>query len=935
MNAILLPTEADTEDEVSSLIATLLETERRLDELTGGQVDTVSTGSGQPYLLRRAQAELRNGEAAKQAAILNALPAQIALLDALGCIVSVNETWRQSAIANFLQDPAFGVGLNYVAICDQVQGDDSAEAHRVADGIRAVLAGAQTFSLEYACHSPTERRWFQLMVTPLEANGSRGAVVMHVDTSERKRAEAAFDDLSLTTARRERILTTTLSSLNDFAYIYDRAGRFLFANQALLDLWGLTLEEVVGKDFFALGYPDDLARRLQRQVGEVLETKKSLTDETPYTSPGGKSGFYEYIFSPAFGADGDVEFVVGSTRDITERKLAELKIASANRTLQKQSSELQVLFDFTPAMIWFKDTANGYLRVNQRVLEGTGLRADEIEGKSAYEVFPNEAKGYFADDLDVIRSGAPKLGIVERRPGPEGQERWVQTDKVPVCDGEGKVTGLILMEHDITERKRADDALRASEQRFKALFDQAAVGVAQADARTGRYLQVNRRYCEITGRSQEELAELTAVAITHPEYIDRDKEMVRQMIAGDLREFTVEKRYLRKDGSDVWVQVTVSSMWAPGDPPDYFIAVAQDVTGKKLLQEQFYQAQKMDAIGTMAGGIAHDFNNVLTAINGYTELSRMRLKDNPQVRDFLGSVLQASGRAAALVRQILTFSRHQQPERLHISLMPVVEETLKLLRASIPSTIEFEIALAPDTPDVLADSTQIHQILMNLGTNAWHAMKDRPGRLQVTLDTQVVDKAYADTQVQLQPGIYARISVSDTGSGMDEATLRRIFEPFFTTKPVGQGTGLGLAVVHGIMANHDGAVTVYSQPRQGTVFHLYFPAHAGEAIAVAADEGPTPRGNGEQVLFVDDEELLIRLGRNTLTGLGYMVASELSRVRPKLPIILMTGLGVALKSEQVKAAGIFQLLIKPTSIHLLGTAVHAALSAQSTVHSVG
>jgi CheY-like chemotaxis protein len=343
----------------------------------------------------------------------------------------------------------------------------------------------------------------------------------------------------------------------------------------------------------------------------------------------------------------------------------------------------------------------------------------------------------------------------------------------------------------------------------------------------------------------------------------------------------------------------------------------------------------------------------------------MILTGNDQVREYLGSVLQASSRAADLVRQILTFSRQERVERRLIQLLPVVAETIKLLRASIPSTIEFDISLATDAPAVLADATQVHQILMNLGTNAWHAMKGRPGRLEIKLERCPVDAAHADTQSRLRPGLYARLSVSDTGTGMDQATLRRIFEPFFTTKPPGEGTGLGLSVVHGIMDTHDGAVTVYSHLGEGTVFHLYFPEHAGEVTEVGTDGDPVPTGSGERILFVDDEELLARLGQKTLTALGYEVesmtrpaealavvradpqrfalvltdqmmpgmtgiflATQLRYIRPELPVILMTGYSSALGPDQIDTAGIFQVLIKPTSIHSMGVAVHAALVPQ-------
>jgi CheY-like chemotaxis protein len=322
----------------------------------------------------------------------------------------------------------------------------------------------------------------------------------------------------------------------------------------------------------------------------------------------------------------------------------------------------------------------------------------------------------------------------------------------------------------------------------------------------------------------------------------------------------------------------------------------------------------------------------------------------------------ATVRATDLVRQILTFSRQQPHERKPISLPSIVAETLKLLRASIPATIEFSQVFAPDVPTVLADATQIHQIMMNLGTNAWQAMRDRPGKLEVVLERYVIGAENGALQPRLSPGVYARLSVSDTGCGMDQATLGRIFEPFFTTKLPGEGTGLGLAVVHGIMESHQGAITAYSSPGEGTVFRLYFPAFVGTASAEGAREGLVPRGRGERVLLVDDEELLARMGGLTLKTLGYEVetatqpelalkmftadpgryalvltdhsmpvmnglvlAKRLKEIRPELPIILLTGNNLSLTPDKLDSVGIAQVLLKPNSITTLGTAVQRAL----------
>jgi PAS domain S-box-containing protein len=562
-----------------------------------------------------------------------------------------------------------------------------------------------------------------------------------------------------------------------------------------------------------------------------------------------------------------------------------------------------------------------------------------------------------------------QLGFTLEYPCDSSAEtRWFRLRLAPLSGGRH---GVVVSHHDITESKKAAnetkrslEALRLSERRFKALFDQAAMGVALADVSTNRLVQVNRRYREITGYDQAELEHLTFNAITHPEDSAYDSKAAEKLRTGELREYTREKRYVRKDHTEIWVSLTVSAMWVADETPDYFVVIAQDITGRKLLEEQVRQAQKMEAIGTLAGGIAHDFNNILAAITGYTELSLLSLSENPKVRENLASVLKASVRATGLVRQILAFSRQQATTRVVLSLGPIVAECIVLLRATIPSSIEFDTSLAPDAPCVLVDATHIHQILMNLGTNAWHAMKDRPGKLHVRLERVVIDEAHAARQSRLHPGVYARISVRDTGCGMNQATVLRIFEPFFTTKPIGEGTGLGLAVVHGIMDNHDGTVTVQSTLGKGTEFQLYFPEKTGGSTPREITAEEAPRGRGERILVVDDEKMLVQMSRMTLTALGYdadittkptealdwvraeprrfdlvitdqtmpemtglVLASQIQLVRPGLPVILTSGYLAALHPDQIKAAGISKILHKPATVHEIAVAVQSALSA--------
>ena len=408
--------------------------------------------------------------------------------------------------------------------------------------------------------------------------------------------------------------------------------------------------------------------------------------------------------------------------------------------------------------------------------------------------------------------------------------------------------------------------------------------------------------------------------------------------------------------------------WMP-DEQTFAIAAANLVSAllaqadRHSMERQLRQAQKMEAIGTLAGGIAHDFNNILSAMGGYTELARMDIGDDDAVLGHLAEVSKAGTRAAGLVRQILAFSRRQEQERRPLQLEGVVTEALKLLRATIPSSIEFDVRLV-DVPTVLADATQVHQTMMNLCTNAWHAMRDVPGRLVVRLEPFAVDADFAEAHPSLRSGSYARLAVGDTGHGMDAVTLSRIFEPFFTTKAPGSGTGLGLSVVHGIMQSHDGAVTVYSQPGEGTTFHLYFPAHAADGTGAPEVYSAVPRGHGERILFLDDEVVLAQMGAKMLERLGYAVtiatdaaealeqftarpgdfdalvtdltmpgllgtevAGRVLGLRPDLPILLVTGYTATLTAATVKTLGIRALALKPLNLETLGRSVHEILSA--------
>lgn len=378
------------------------------------------------------------------------------------------------------------------------------------------------------------------------------------------------------------------------------------------------------------------------------------------------------------------------------------------------------------------------------------------------------------------------------------------------------------------------------------------------------------------------------------------------------------------------------------------------------LEEKLRQAQKMEAIGTLAGGIAHDFNNILAGIIGFADLGIEEVNDPAACERHFREILKASRRARDLTRQVLAFSRQREQDRQAIHLDESVQEALKLLRAAIPAAIEIATRIESKTPSVLANSSQIHQIVTNLVTNAWHAIGDKPGIIQVQLCHFQVDDDFSHTHPDLRPGRYVRLSVSDNGRGIPGEVVARIFEPFFTTKAPGEGTGLGLSVVHGLMKSFDGAITVYSEPDQGTTFHLYFPALDLGIENAPAEELPEPSGRGERVLFIDDEPVLAMLGDRFLKRLGYapsvqsdprvalelfanqgadLVVTDLTmphlsglelarriwEIRPGTPVILTTGYSATLDTSRARELGFRDLLLKPYTIRSLAQTLNQAL----------
>lgn len=654
----------------------------------------------------------------------------------------------------------------------------------------------------------------------------------------------------------------------------------------------------------------------------------------------------------------DLGFGLEFHRQEARRKEAEI-------TLKQSEERFSRIFNTSPVAISLTRFSDGtMLDVNESFLRMSGFTREEVIGRSVAEL------EIYADPntRTIIREHLKQHGHLHghaqcfRTKHGEIRERILWLELITI-GGEACALTLAL---DVTEQKRAEQKQRQLEERFSLIFKKSPIPITLHQFPGGTIIDANESFLQMAGFTLAEVAGRTPLELGI--YPDPSK---RPVIIGHLERdghlHGHEQAFRTKSG-----QVRITLLWIEilkicGEK--FHLAMSMDITEQKQaeqkqkqLEEQLRQTQKLEALGTLAGGIAHDFNNILGAIISFTELSRLDNPDNAELQDNLGEVLKASNRATNLVRQILSFSRQQKHERKHLQVGPVIREALQLLRATLPATIEIQQSLGDDLPDVLANPTQIHQVIMNLCTNAGHAMKGSQGQLRVKLDTVAVNNAESRPHVELKGGNYVRLTVSDTGHGMDDKTLKRVFEPFFTTKGPGEGTGLGLSVVHGIVKEHEGIIGVESALGAGTTFTIYLPA--GEVTtSLETGNGPKiPMGNGERILFVDDEIMLGEVARKIIRKLGYvpvvfhrpdeawealqkepaafdvlisdltmpvMTGVELARraltVRPNLPVILTSGSSGTSTMASAREIGIREMVSKPLDYQTLAMALNKVL----------
>ncbi|MGA2403673.1 MAG: PAS domain S-box protein [Syntrophobacteraceae bacterium] len=794
----------------------------------------------------------------------------------------------------------------------------------------------------------------------------------------------AFDQMTESLQRREserQLAEDRLRQANEYLEnifenspdgigIVDRHGKFIKWNKMAAEQCGYQFKELRGMSAFDLYSDKD---QLDRVLAELRREGTVRKHEIRLKKSDGTVAELEISISLL---RDDAKGIIGSicvARDLSDIKKALTALGASHAQLHKEITErkraeevwrdseaqLRQIIDLVPHMIFVKDRDGKYLLVNQAVAESYDTSATALTGKYHGDFHPDqsELQRMLDDDREVMMSGETKHIPEEAFTDARGNQRFLQTTKVPFNIIGEKTSAVLGIAIDITERKRAED----EHMRLATAIEQAAEAIIMTD--TNWVIDyVNPAFTAMAGYDSKEIIGRHMRLLKcdkHDRAFYRD---IRKTLAGG-QVWSGRLTNRKKDGSLYEAEATASPVRNKSGAIINFVAIHRDITLQEKLERDLRQAQKMEAIGTLAGGIAHDFNNILTAIVGHVEIAGFTLAQEDPVRRNLDQVLQASARAKDLVKRILAFSRRTEQRHQPVPLVSVVKEAFKLLRPSLPTTIEIrrEIALSPEDGVVFADPTEIHQVLINLCTNAAHAMRTQGGVLRVKLSDMVVDDPRHSLHPDLGPGHYVCLAVSDTGHGIDPAVRERIFDPYFTTKRIGEGTGLGLSVVQGIVRTYGGAITVHSELGKGTTFEVFLRSMEKHTLTLTESREALAAG-AERILLVDDENILAELGKELLESLGYKVvaktssiealetfradphgfdlvitdmtmpglrgeelAGEIIALRGDIPVILCTGYSELINETKAREMGIREFVMKPYSIANFAETIRKAL----------
>ncbi len=826
------------------------------------------------------------------------------------------------------------------------------------------------------------------VLKPFRSDGLHAALQMAVDG---RRSEKILEES-------ERRYRTLLEALPQRIFYKDCESVYISCNAVYARDLGIRAEEIAGKtdhDFF----PPDMAEAFRDVDEQVLTSGETFTTEEKYGLHG-EGLWLQMVKTPVRDAEGSMKGILGMFWDVSARKRAEeelevyrtmledrvreqtaelrrtnqrleREIAERRRTeevLREREEQYRIIADNVSDNIWI-------MRLSDRKMIYTSPSVEKILGYRPEEMIALDAGFPLTEEsLEFMSRVIEEELRTEGEPGAstdrskvveveqirkDGHRVWTEITASFLRDESGKPERVLGVTRDITERKHVEDALRNSEEKYRLVVENTIDGMFISQ--DGLIKFANPVVASITGYDRETLPRVPFIDLVHPEDRDRVLEVHRKRLEG-LEDGSIHTfRVIDKKGGCLWVEVGGTRIVWRGRPAT--LNFARDITERKSLERQLHESQKMEAIGTLAGGIAHDFNNILQIILGYAELLCQEVDANDSVRALLDEVITAGKRGRDLAGKILTFSRHAEQGTKDVDLVNIIKEFLPFLRASLPTTIQLREDLRLQSGRVSGDPTGIYQILINLCTNAGHAMMEHGGELVVGLSRQTLDTRSRSLYPELPPGTYLTLTVNDTGHGMDSATQDRIFEPFFTTKGHGEGTGMGLAVVHGIVKAHSGAIRVESAVGQGTRFTVLLPESDEPATASSEVGEPCAAPRSARVLYVDDEGSLVKLHSQLLRRLGHEVtaltssrealesfrenpagfdivitdmtmpgltgtdmAREILRIRPHIPILLCTGFSESVDLEKARAIGIRDMLMKPTLKGDLEEAIQQALA---------
>lgn len=784
---------------------------------------------------------------------------------------------------------------------------------------------------------------------------------MVMDITERKRADEAL-------RTSEDRFRSFMAHNPAAAWIVDEEGVFRYVSPGYYRMFGVGDTDITNRKITEF-YEPRLAKAYLANNLIVHRDKKTIESLEPGINNEGQPGEFLVIKFPILRAEGKT-WVGGVALDVTDRKRAE--------------RERDRLFNLSEDLLVVANFNGRFDQLNPAWTKCLGWSLEELTSEESINFVLAEDRGITLVMHQGLKDGRPLMDFENRYRCKDGSFRWLSWR----CHSLPELGQFFGIARDVTERKVAGEDLRKSEERYRAFFDKSPLGIATGGS---IFKTVNQRYCDIVGYSREEVMQMHFSDFTHPEDVNSDTDQIKRLLAGEIRHYTLEKRFIRKDCAVVWVSLTVVALWNSQEEPAICMAVVEDITERKLsrdrlieqaalldsaheailvkdlqdhiiywnkgaertygwtaedalgkkaadllrqdeaayhnahtvlmekgqfngetlmhtregrplmietrctlvrdeqgtpksilalnnditdkkkLEAQFLRAQRMDSIGTLAGGIAHDLNNMLAPIMMSLEILKMKFPDQ-ETSSLLDTLQNSAQRGANLVKQVLSFARGVEGQRVVVNPLRLMDEIQKFAQDTFPKSIVFNLKTQKDLWNVIGDSTQIHQVFLNLCVNARDAMSDG-GRLDVSLENVVFDATYAAMNPDIRPGRYILVEMADTGSGIPQPIRDKIFEPFFTTKEFGKGTGLGLSTSMAIVKSHGGFIQLYSEVGSGTKFLVYLPADTSDAMAAetALEQTRLPAGRGEWILVVDDEESIRQTVQVTLERFGYRI----------------------------------------------------------------